>query len=57
MVEGCGGHPTLDALLPGHLTMVRDCVVEGSQFPIPSSMATMDLVLAGHHWGTIQDRT
>ena len=57
MVEGCGGHPALDALLPRHLTMVRHSVVEESQFPIPSSMDTVDLVLVGDCWSTIQDRT
>ena len=57
MVKGCGGHSTVDTLLPGYLTMVCDCVVKESQFPISFCLATMDLVLAGYHWGTIQDRT
>ena len=56
MVEGCGGHSTVDALLPGHRTMVRDCVVEESQFLISFCLATVDLVLFGYYWGTIQDR-
>ena len=57
MDEGCGGHATVDALLPGHQFMVCDCVVEESKFFIPSSMDTVDMVLAGHCWRTVQDRT
>jgi len=47
----------VDALLPGHLTMVRHNVVKESQFPISFCLATVDLVLASDHWSTIQDRT
>ena len=53
MVKGCGGHPTLDSLLSGHRTMVRDCVVEESQFPIPPSMDTVGMVLVGDRWCTV----
>ena len=53
MVEGCGGHPTLDALLSRHRIMVRYCVVEESQFTIPPSMATVGMVLVGDRWCTI----
>ena len=53
MVKGCGGHSTVDALLPGHRTMVCDCVVEESQFPIPSSMDAVGMVLVGHRWCAI----
>ena len=37
--------------------MVCDCVVKESQFPIPSSVDTVDLVLVGYHWSTITNRT
>ena len=57
MVEGCGGHPTLDTRLLGHRIMVRYCVVEGSQFTIPSGMDTVGMVLDGHRWCTIPNRT
>ena len=57
MDEGCGGHATVDALLPGHQSMVCDCVVKESKFFIPSSMDTLDLVLAGYCWRAVQDRT
>ena len=53
MVEGCGGHPTLDSRLPGSQLMVCDCVVKESQFPIPPSMATMGMVLDGYCWYTV----
>jgi len=53
VVEGCGGHPTLDALLPGHLIMVRHSVVKESKFPISFYLATVDLVLFGYRWGTV----
>ena len=56
MVEGCGGHPTLDSCLLGHRIMVCDCVVEGAEFPIPPGMATVGMVLAGDRWCTIQNR-
>ena len=57
MVEGCGGRPTLDTRLPGCQLMVCDCVVEGAEFPIPPSMATVGMVLAGDLWCTIPNRT
>jgi len=47
----------MDALLPGHRTMVRDCVVEGTQCPVPSVLDTVDMVLVGYCWLTFQDRT
>ena len=50
MVKGCGGHTALDTRLPGHRIVVRDCVVEGSQFTIPSSMASLGMVLVGDLW-------
>ena len=50
MVEGCGGHTALDPRLPGCQSMVCDCVVEGAEFFIPSSMDSMDLVLVGDLW-------
>ena len=50
MVKGCGGHPTLDTRLPGCQLMVCDCVVEGAEFPIPSSMDSMGMVLVGDLW-------
>ena len=53
MVEGCGGHPALDTRLPSCQLMVRYCVVEGSQFIIPPSMATVGMVLDGHRWCTV----
>ena len=57
MVEGCGGHPTLDPRLLGHQSMVCDCVVEATEFPIPPSMDTVGMVLVGHRWCTIPNRT
>jgi hypothetical protein len=57
MDEGCGGHPTLDALLPGHQPMVCDCVVKGAELVFSLVMDTMDLVLASDCWCTVQDRT
>lgn len=56
MVEGCGGHPTLDSRLPGCEFMVCDCVVEATELPVPSSMATVGMVLVSDRWGTVQDR-
>ena len=50
MVEGCGGHPTLDTRLPGHRIMVCYCVVEATEFPVPPSMATVGMVLVGDLW-------
>ena len=50
MVEGCGGHPTLDSCIPGHRIVVRYCVVEGAEFPVPSSMDSMGMVLVGDLW-------
>jgi len=50
MVEGCGGHPTLDPRLPGHRIVVRYCVVEGAEFPIPSVLDSMGMVLVGDLW-------
>ena len=57
MVEGCGGHPTLDPCIPGHRIMVCDCVVEATEFLIPPSMDTVGMVLAGHRWCAIPNRT
>ena len=53
MVEGCGGHPTVDTRLPSRQPMVCDCVVEGAEFPVPPSMATVGMVLAGDHWSAV----
>jgi len=53
MVEGCGGYPTLDSRLLGCQSMVCDCVVEATEFPVPPSMATMGMVLDGDCWGTV----
>ena len=53
MVKGCGGHPTLDTRLPGGQLMVCDCVVEGAEFPIPPSMATVGMVLVGYCWCSV----
>ncbi len=53
MVERCGGHPTLDTRLLGHQSMVCDCVVEESQFPVPSVLDTVGMVLAGDRWCTV----
>lgn len=47
----------MDALLPGHRIMVRDCVVEGTQCPVPPVMDTVGMVLVGDRWLTFQDRT
>jgi len=47
----------MDALLPGHRTMVRDCVVEGSQHLVPLRLDTVDMVLVGYCWCTIPNRT
>jgi len=57
VVEGCGGHSTLDSCLFGNQFMVCDCVVEESQFPVPPVLDTVGMVLDGYHWSTIQDRT
>ncbi len=57
MVKGCGGHPTLDSRLPSCQFMVCDCVVEGAEFSIPPGMAAVGMVLAGHRWCTISNRT
>ena len=53
MVEGCGGHPTLDALLSRHRIMVRYCVVEESKLFLSHSMDTVGMVLVGYRWCTI----
>ena len=53
MVEGCGGHPTVDSRLLRHQSMVCDCVVEATEFPIPSSMDTVGMVLVGDRWCTV----
>jgi hypothetical protein len=37
--------------------MVCDCVVKESQFPIPSGMASVGMVLAGDLWCAIPNRT
>ena len=50
MAQGCGGHATVDALLPGHSTLVHDSVAQGSQLDIPSSMDTLGMVLVGDRW-------
>ncbi len=50
MVEGCGGHPTLDPRLTSCQLMVCDCVVEGAEFPVPPGMASMGMVLVGDRW-------
>jgi len=47
----------MDALLSGYQSMVCHCVVERTQFSIPYSMDTMDLVLVSTRWGTVQNRT
>ena len=57
MVEGCGGHPTLDPRLLGHQSMVCDCVVEATEFPIPPGMDAVGMVLVGHSWCAIPNRT
>ena len=57
MVEGCGGHPTLDSRLLGHQLMVCYCVVEATEFLIPPSMDTVGMVLVGYCWCTIPNRT
>ena len=57
MVEGCGGHPTLDSRLLGHQLMVCYCVVEATEFLIPPSMDTVGMVLVGDSWCTIPNRT
>jgi len=56
MAQGCGGHATVDALLPGHSTLVHHSVAQGSQHHIPFELDTMDMVLAGDHRSTHQDR-
>jgi len=53
MVERCSGYSTVDAFLPSHIIMVRDCVVEGSKCIVPPSMDTVDLVLVGARWRTV----
>jgi hypothetical protein len=50
MVKGCGGHPTLDTRLPGCELMVCYSVVEATEFPVPSGMATVGMVLVGDLW-------
>jgi hypothetical protein len=57
MVENGGGHPALDSCVFGHQLMVCDCVAKESQFPIPPSMDAVGMVLAGHRWCTIPNRT
>ena len=57
MVEGCGGHSTLDSRLPSCQSMVCDCVVEATEFPIPPSMDTVGMVLVGDRWCAIPNRT
>jgi hypothetical protein len=57
MVEGCGGHPTLDSRLPSCQSMVCDCVAKESQFPISFELDTLGMVLVGYHWGTFENRT
>lgn len=57
MVEGCGGHSTLDSCLFGHQFMVCDCVVEESQFPVPSVLDTVGMVLVDYYWSAIANRT
>ena len=57
MVKGCSGHPTLDSCLFGHQSMVCDCVVKESQFPVPSVLDTVGMVLVGYHWSTFENRT
>lgn len=57
MDEGCGGHATVDTLLPGHQFMVCNCVVEESKLPFSFELDTVDLVLAGDLGSAIQDRT
>lgn len=47
----------MDAFLPSHIIMVRDCVVEGSKCIVPPSMDSMDLVLVGDRWCTFPNRT
>ena len=53
MVERGSGHPALDSRLLGHQSMVCDCVVEESQFPVPSVLDTMGMVLDGYCWCTV----
>lgn len=57
MVERGGGHSALDSRLPGHQSMVCDCVVKESQFPIPPGMDTVGMVLVGYHWSAFENRT
>ena len=56
MVKRCGGHATVDALLPGHSTLVHDSVAQGSQHHIPFELDAVGMVLAGDHWRTHPDR-
>ena len=47
----------MDSRLLGCQSMVCDCVVKGAEFPIPPSMATVGMVLDGHRWCAIPNRT
>jgi len=53
MVKNSGGYSAVDSRLLGHQLMVCDCVVKESQFPIPPSMDTVGMVLAGYHWSAV----
>lgn len=57
MVERGSGYSALDSRLLGHQSMVCDCVVKESQFPVPSVLDTVGMVLVGYHWSTIENRT
>ena len=57
MVERGGGYSAVDSRLLGHQSMVCDCVVKESQFPIPPSMDTMGMVLVGYCWSAFENRT
>lgn len=57
MDEGCGGHATVDSLLPRHSTLVHHCVAEESKLSFSFELDTVGMVLASHRWRTVQDRT
>jgi hypothetical protein len=57
MVERGSGYSAVDSRLLGHQSMVCDCVVKESQFPIPPGMDTVGMVLVGYYWSTFENRT
>ena len=53
MVENSGGYSAVDSRLLGCQSMVCDCVVEATEFPVPFSMDTVGMVLDGHCWSAV----